>query len=622
MKIKTRQQSKGGGVSIYRNRIYILFFVVFALFGLVSQRLFNLQVKASDYYQQRAQGQHNLKTSLIPSRGNVYLRNGEELIPVAVNRKLATIYAIPRNIDNPLKVAEKLADILKVDSEKLRDKITSQEDLYEVVQKKVPEETLKKIKEADLEGIRFEYEDWRYYPGGQLASQTLGFVGFSADSDNKTGRYGVERFFEKNLKGESGVLEQEKDVFNQWISVGEKSFVPAKDGEDVILTLDYVLQFKAEKILEAAVERYQARGAKMIVMDPRDGNLLVLAATPGFNPNSYASQTNIANFRNPLISDEYECGSVFKPITMAIGIDSGKVSPGTVYYDEGEVEEAGFPIKNWDEKAHGEQTMTQVLGKSLNTGVIFVEKQVGNRVFLRYLEDFGFGETTGIQLPSEARGNLSNLKSGRNIEYYTASFGQGITVTPLQLVTAYGAMANGGELVTPRVVDYLEKPSGEKQVFKSQIKKSVISSSTARQVTEMMATNIDQGHGRLAGVPGYRIAGKTGTAQIPNPEGGGYLEGEAIGSFAGYGPVEDPRFVMAVIVDRPQEVEWAEHSAAPVFGEMAKVILDYYGVEPSRNYTQEELKEFYAEHDYLGESSIDLARPWSKDAEGAIREDD
>jgi cell division protein FtsI/penicillin-binding protein 2 len=253
--------------------------------------------------------------------------------------------------------------------------------------------------------------------------------------------------------------------------------------------------------------------------------------------------------------------------------------------------------------------MTQALGKSLNTGVIFAQKQVGNQTFFRYLQDFGFGQPTGVQLPNEASGNLSNLKSGRNIEYYTASFGQGITVTPIQLVTAYGVMANGGELVTPRIVDYRQTASGEKEVSQNRTKKNVISSSAARQVTWMMATNVDKGHGRLASVPGYQIAGKTGTAQIPNPEGGGYLEDETIGSFAGYGPVDDPRFVMAVIIDRPKGVEWAEHSAAPVFGEMAKIILDYYGAEPSRGYTDKELDQFYSEHNFLGESSLDFTLP-------------
>ena len=306
-----------------------------------------------------------------------------------------------------------------------------------------------------------------------------------------------------------------------------------------------------------------------------------MAQEPSFDLNQFSSVEDASFYRNSLISDSYECGSVFKPFTMAAGLDSGKISPETTYYDSGSVVEAGFEIKNSDLKANGQQTMTNVIEKSLNTGVIFVEKQLGNDNFLRYVEKFGFGQLAEIDLPNEAKGNISNLKTNRNIEFFTAAFGQGITVTPLQLVTAYAAIANGGNLFYPQILEYRQTPQGEKISQKSRLRRKVISDQAARQVALMMESNVVNGHGKLAAVPGFRVAGKTGTAQIPDKEKGGYLEDATIGSFAGFAPVEDPRFAMLVVIDNPRDVQWAESTAGPVFGELAKFILEYYGVQPT-----------------------------------------
>jgi cell division protein FtsI (penicillin-binding protein 3)/stage V sporulation protein D (sporulation-specific penicillin-binding protein) len=302
-------------------------------------------------------------------------------------------------------------------------------------------------------------------------------------------------------------------------------------------------------------------------------------------------------YRNPAVSDAYECGSVFKPITMAAALDSGRLAPETAYIDSGTVQEAGYSIKNSDLKSYGRQTMTQVLEKSLNTGAIFAQKSLGNKNFLEYLKRFGFGEKTGIDLTGEGPGNISNLKNfNRNIEFFTASFGQGITVTPLQLISAYNALANGGILLKPQIVEKIIYPDGRDEEIPPQEVRRVISQKAALQISQMLRSVVVNGHGKRADVPGYLIAGKTGTAQVASLEKKGYTEGKHIGSFAGFAPMNNPRFTILVRINNPQTVEWAESSAAPAFGELMKFLLDYYKIEPTEEYTQAQVDAFNATH--------------------------
>ncbi len=586
---------------ISSGRIYFLVFLVFVLTGIVFWRLYFLQIKNHEYYRGLAIKQHKSGKEILPKRGDIYLQEkSKELFPVAVSRELKTVFIVPEEIDNKGQIAKKLSEILGVDEGEILIKASKEKDLYEVIKGKISKEEEEEIVKADLPGVHFESDYWRYYQGEKLAAQTVGFIGY--DKDGLRGLYGLERQFERELKGMSGKLEQERDTLGRWISVGEKSLVPAKDGKDLVLTIDHVIQFKTDSILENAVKKHDAQGGKIIVLDPYSGGVLALSSYPSFDPNEYSKVEVGSVFRNPVINDEYECGSVFKPITMAIGIDNGSVQPDSTYIDTGAVKEAGFTIMNSDEKAYGQQTMTQVIEKSLNTGTIFIQKKVGNELFLKYLERFGFGEKTGIAFPFEIDGNLSNLKTAkkRNIEYYTASFGQGITVTPLQLAVAYGALANGGDIMEPKLVEYfMDKASGEKDVYSDKIRRTVISKDTANKIGIMLENNVKNGHGKLAGVPGYRVSGKTGTAQIADRKKGGYLKDAHVGTFTGFAPTNNPRFVMVVIIDHPKDVEWAESSAAPVFGELSKFIFDYYGIAPTEDYKAEDLVKFSDTHRYF-----------------------
>jgi len=589
------KSSRKTGFSKSNFRIYILVFFVLAGAGVIIFRLYNLQVLAHAYYQELAAGQHKVYEDLIPKRGEIFAHDGSSgWYPVAVNRELSLAYAVPREVEDAKNTARVLADILQIDEPELEKKLGQPDGWYAVVKHKVGDGEVQQIKEKKLKGIYFSAEPERTYPAGNFASQAVGFVG--SDGKKETGRYGLEAYWDKELEGSVGSLEQERDTGGRWISIGEKKIQPAINGADLYLTIDHTIQYRAEMAIKKAAEKFQADQGSIVILDPATGGVLAMASTPDFNPNDYSKVENISVFANPAVSGTYECGSIFKTITMAGGLDAGVITPDTTYTDTGAVTEAGYTIKNSDLKANGVQTMTQVLEKSLNTGAIFVEKTLGNLRFLEYVKNFGFGEKTGIDTIGEASGSISGLKHMRNIEAFTASFGQGLSVTPIQFATAFAAIANGGELMKPHLVEKVVFLDGREESVQPQEVRRVISKEASLDLTRMLVSVVQNGHGKRAGVPGYLVAGKTGTAQVPKT-GGGYEENQHVGSFAGFAPAYNPRFAMLVKLDNPKSVEWAESSAAPTFGEMAKFLLDYYGIEPTEEYSQKDVDLFNATHD-------------------------
>lgn len=583
-------------------RVYTLFFLFFTIAGLIVLRLYSLQVWAYDYYKNLAANQHSILKDLVASRGEIFLKEGGKLYPVAVNKDTKMAYAVPREILDPFYTARILSETLELDEGELRDKLGRPDDMYEILKRRLNESEISEIKNLKLEGIYFSDETFRYYPAGELASQVLGFVGWRENDFG--GRYGVENYFNSQLAGQSGKLFQNKDNSGLWISTKPKDITPAKDGDSLILTIDHILQYETEKILRNAIGKFNAEKGTIIVMDPATGKILAMASYPNFNPNDYGSGM-MENFRNLAVSEPYECGSVFKPITMASAIDAGKINPNTTYTDTGQVAEAGYVLMNSDFKSNGVQTMTQVLEKSLNTGAIYAEKVLGNENFYDYLKRFGLGQLTGINLPGESAGNISNLKNRkRDINFFTASFGQGITVTPLQLISAYNTIVNGGRLMKPQIVEKVIRGDGSEEEIMPQEIRKVISKNTADLTAGMLQNVVVNGHGKLAGVPGYLVGGKTGTAQVANLSSKGYEEERHIGSFVGFAPVDNPEFTALVRIDNPKNVEWAESSAAPAFGELAKFILDYKNIKPTENYTQADLDRFKRTHT-LGEYKED-----------------
>lgn len=567
--------------------------IIIGIALLLVVRMFMLQVVGYADYKAAAEGEHTFFKKLFPKRGEIFVReqkrdaalepflvdvNGEKVFPAVTNHEFALIYADPRQIEDATKAAEQIAPLLELDADQLTQKLQKKGDAYEVIKHKVNDDAASKVRALDIKGIHFAPEERRYYPEPGLGGHVFGFVGLK--NDVQKGQYGLEGYFDELLRGKEGSLKLETDAIGTLIPVGENRVTDAVDGSSLILTIDRTVQLMACDKLKKWVAKHGADGGSLIIQDPNTGAIRALCATPDFDPAKYGEST-IRTFNNPAIFLPYEPGSVFKAFTMAIGLELEKVTPSTTYVDTGNVKIGPYTIKNSDGKAHGLQTMMDVLDESLNTGTIFVARKVGIEQFRKYVKAFGFGALTGIDLDTESSGTVNALDQ-KNSDIYiaTSSFGQGITVTPLQLVTAYSALANGGKLMKPYVVDEIVKP--DKSVIKTtpKVVRQVISPRTSDLIGGMLVNVVRKGHGKRAGVQGYFVAGKTGTAQVPRKNGKGYEQNDTIGSFAGYAPMQNPAFVMLVRIDHPRDVQWAESSAAPLFGELAQFLLQYYEIPP------------------------------------------
>lgn len=439
---------------------------------------------------------------------------------------------------------------------------------------------------AEIAGIDYMWQLYRYYPEGNIGSHLLGFVGYM--DDEKIGHYGLEGFFNQELFGQFGSVIAERDARGDLVIVNDREYNKAEDGSDLILTINRSIQFKACQKLNTAALRYGADGGSIIIMDPATGAIIAMCSWPDYDPNNYQTVEDIKVFNNPAIFAQYEPGSIFKTFTMAASIDQDAITPDTTYNDEGSVMVSGWPkpIRNSDYDTHGGYgvvNMVTVLEESLNTGAIFAMQQVGPQIFSDYVKDFGFGEKTGIELETESQGDIDNLLADKikQVDAAVASFGQGIAVTPLQLVTAYAAVANGGILMKPYLVKEIIQKDGSKIITKPRQIKQVISERTALLLTGMLVNVVEGGHAKWAGVTGYYVAGKTGTAQVAYKDRRGYSD-RTIHTFVGFAPAEEAKFVILVKLDDPKSVRFAASSAAPLFGELAEFILNYWEIPKER----------------------------------------
>ena len=546
-------------------RVYtVVFFIV--LFGAaLGGRLFYLQIIQHDFYRALAKGQQSIFQISQGERGEIFFRGGELL---ATNIQRTYLFASPQEVVRKQETAETLTKLLDLDKEILLAKISKQ-NLFEPLGKDLTQDQEQALQTIDLPGIYIGRALKRKYPQGLVASHVVGFLG-----GEKQGQYGVEGYYDSVLAGKEG-LSLLSTLLSQKSSDVQK-------GANLFLTLDYHIQFIAEKLLEQAQEELGIEGGQIIVLDPHTGSIVALAHTSRFDPNAYSEIEDFDIFQNGSIQKFFEPGSIMKPITMASAFQEGVITPDTTYIDGGQVKIGNYTIYNYDERVWGKRSMTEVLERSINTGAVFVERQLGHDLFLQYLDKFGFFEPTGIDLQGEVFSKNKELKKGYEINFATASFGQGIEITPMQFVRAFAVIANGGKLVEPFIVDRIVENGTMSQTEPRVSKDQVISQRVSSQVTAMLVSVVENGFAKSARIPGYYIAGKTGTAQIAWSSLGinrrGYSD-KTWQSFVGFAPAFDARFIILVKLDNPQ-TRTAEYSALPIFRELAKYIIDYWEIPP------------------------------------------
>lgn len=558
-----------------RRRLELVIVSLCALTILLVARLVTVQIVEGATYagQGRDERQGVLRLPDAP-RGSIRDRNGFLL---AGNRPRYAIEAYPNYIADVDAAAETLAPILQMPSTHLAVVLSNDRDWVILKQEATREEAerARELLPGDVD-VRLWWE--RVYPHGSLTAHLLGFVPESGSE----GFYGLEGYYDDRLssertqwQGEVGAISREPLPFEEG-RVG-----PSMPGMDLDLTIDLPMQALAAEELARAIEEYQAESGLIVVMDPRTGAVLAMVSQPSYDPQRYAEYIGGEDdlFVNPSIGFQYEPGSVFKVVTMAAALDSGVVVPETTYIDEREIEVGGRVIYNWDRKPYGEQDMTGILVHSLNVGAAWLSLRMGPDVYYRYVRAFGFDNLTGVDLEGEVVGEV---RMPGNLEWHDSdlganAYGQGLAVTPIQMICAVAAVANEGRLMQPYLVGQQVMPDGSVQVREPVVRGQPISPETARTLTDMLVQAVDQGV-QQAQVPGYRVAGKTGTAEIPVP--GGYDPQETIASFVGYGPADDPQLIILVRLDRPQVSRWGGETAAVVFSRLASRLFPMMGIAP------------------------------------------
>ena len=533
----------------------------------IGARLAWLQVHRHEHYARRAAAQQQRVLDLEPPRGTIYDARGRVL---AVSVEVDSVYADPQHVVDRAATARKLARVLDLDAHELEARLGKDRDFVFVARKLDPPQAAA-VRELDLAGIHFLRESKRYYPMRELAAQVLGFVG----TDHK-GLAGLEAHYDRVVAGRPGRRTVLRDAHRRTLRSPRLAYVEAEPGADLHLTLDAVVQHVLERELAKAVKETHARGGTAVLLDPRTGAVLGLAAVPTYDPNRFREAT-AARWRVPAATDAYEPGSTFKLVTTAAVLSHGLLTPDDVLDCEmGGIRLAGVLIR--DHHPFGHLSVRQVLAKSSNVGTIKLSLLLGNQRLYDALRAFGFGERTGVDLPGESPGIVRPLRSWSALSKAYVSFGQEVSVTPLQLARAMAAVANGGRLRRPHVVARVASAAGEDEVGGPHDQGQALPPGVAGQLAELLAGVVAEGTGRQASVPGYAVAGKTGTAQ--KVVGGRYSHRQFVASFVGFAPVREPRLVGLVALDEPWPLYHGGQVAAPVFGAVARQVLLYWGVPP------------------------------------------
>ena len=548
----------------------LLFFFLFVVLGF---RAFQLQVLRGEELKRLGERQHLKEWVLLPKRGTILDRDGE---PLALSLEGQSVYARPRRLENPQAVARSLAQALALNASEVEQKLKSEKPFVWVKRQVTPKEA-EGVTALNLDGVGISYEPTRYYPQGWLAGQVLGFVGLDSQ-----GLEGVELRYDGHIRGETGSPVIERDALGRRVLAKGVEELKIPPGADIHMTLNTTFQHLAEKQLEAAVTKFRAKAGLAVIVEPFTGEVLAMANFPFFDPNKF-TRLSSEQWRNRVVTDSHEPGSTFKTILAAAALEEGIVGKEDLFYCElGKYSYAGRTIHDTHE--YGWLTFSQIIQHSSNIGATKVAEKLKRERYFKYIERFGFGRQTGIDLPGEATGKVRPPAQWSPIDLATHSFGQGLAVTPIQLVMAYAAVANGGFLMRPFVVRRVVGPDGNIiAANQPHVIRRVISERTAHLLTSILKGVVsDGGTGVMAGVEGFEVAGKTGTAQKPDLAHGGYEAKKRVASFIGFVPADDPRLVLLVLVDEPEVNVYGGVVAAPVFQNIARGALRHLNVAPEK----------------------------------------
>ncbi|MEK7669228.1 MAG: penicillin-binding protein 2 [Patescibacteria group bacterium] len=561
-------------------RIRLIAVVIILVAIVMSIRLYFLQVVNGESFVSDAQRQNINENTISYNRGEIYFESQTgEIIPAAISRSGFTVAINPKIIKNPEEIYKSLSQVLVLNKEEFLTKVSEKEHVYEEIANHLNAETTDKIKTLNLYGVTISTDKWRFYPGGKLAASTIGFVGFSGDE--LAGRYGLERYYEDVLKKDPS--KAYNSFFAEFFSNVKETLneYPQGDG-NIITSIEPSVQLFLENELKSIRDKWSSNGAGGIIINPMNGEIMAMAWDPSFDLNNF-KESDVSVFKNPLVENRYEMGSIVKSLTMAAGLDLGIVSATSTYYDAGFLFLNNKRISNYDDRGRGTVNMQEVLNQSLNTGAAYVAMKIGNQKFAEYMKNFSVGTETGIDLPNEGIGLVNNLDSNRDIEIVTASYGQGIAFTPIATVRALSVLANGGTLITPHLVKKIKYQTGLTKKMSFAPGKQVIKKETSEEITRMLVRVVDVAlRGGTAKIPGYSVAAKTGTAQMTDEGKAGYVEGKYLHSFFGYFPAYKPKFLVFLFHIYPKNVRYASETLTDPFLNITKFLINYYQIPPDR----------------------------------------
>lgn len=554
---------------------YSFVFIILALFFvLIISRLFYWQVVKAEMLSELAKSQYSGFIKILPKRGEIKTSDG---FPLATNKVSYLLFINPTEIKDKNKTINILSSLLDLSAASISAKLAPDR-LWINIKEEITASKREEIEKINLPGVGFEENYKRFYPEASVAAHLIGFVGKNETGQDK-GYVGLEGFYDRFLKGKEKYAVELHDALGRPILSKRADRIRESDGGSLFLSIDRSVQFLAEQNLRDGIERYGALGGMVGIMDPATGDIIAMASFPSFAPSKYWEYDGNL-YTNPFITNTFEPGSTLKPIVMASALDAGIITPQTkCTICGGPVTVSDYDLHTWNDKYYKNTNMIEVIQRSDNIGMVFVAMKLGADKMISYLTRFGIGELTDIDLQGETSPSFKPRNAWYDVDLATAGFGQGISVTPIELLSAFSALANEGKIMQPHVVKAFENSNGKTLEVQAKVKGSPISAKTAKIMTEILVNAVEKGEAQWTKLKGYKVAGKTGTASIPVK--GHYDPNSTITSFIGFAPAERPKFVMLVILDKPKSSIYAAETAAPLFFDIARDLLSYYGIPPS-----------------------------------------